>query len=381
MSGKHPYFSPAEFAGRIARLRQRLTELKVDAALFDEIESLAWLSGYGNSENRYRCVVIPTDEAKAPLFLIRSLDAGPCRRRNWIEDVVTFLDWEDPFPVLAKHLKSRGLERARIGLDFNSYGMPLSRFAQMRKSLPNIEFVDLGPIVWELRLIKSDAEIALLERAAGIADEALRRVAKVCRAGNSQRKAAQVAVDSFVELGADPGAPGPIAAGRGWDFLHAQLEESILTKDDVVHVELVPTVSGYSARTMRCIPVGEPTSAMLKAAETLAAIQDKQIAAMRPGAKAADIDAILRNGVLEAKLRDSVDNITGYTLGLYAQAGPRTSDFTRIFHPGANWTLKPGMVFHMYASAAGVSLSETVHVTKDGPRQLTHLPRTLLSAT
>ncbi|HRM41692.1 MAG TPA: adenylosuccinate synthetase, partial [Escherichia coli] len=33
---------------------------------------------------------------------------------------------------------------------------------------------------------------------------------------------------------------------------------------------------------------------------------------------------ILREGVIAAGLRDSYDNITGYTLGLYGDAGPRT---------------------------------------------------------
>jgi len=100
---------------------------------------------------------------------------------------------------------------------------------------------------------------------------------------------------------------------------------------------------------------------------------------MRPGAVARDVDAILREGVLRAGLRDSYDNITGYTLGLYAAAGPRTSDFTRIFHPEADWVIEPGMVFHMYASAGGASLSETVLVTEAGPELLTKLPREVLT--
>ena len=62
---------------------------------------------------------------------------------------------------------------------------------------------------------------------------------------------------------------------------------------------------------------------------------------MRPGAVACDIDAILRQGVLAEGLRDSYDNITGYTLGYYAYPGPHTSDFTRTFHPEAEWTLEP----------------------------------------
>src|SRR5579871_1171079 len=105
----HPHFSPSEFQERLARLRQRLADAKVDAALFDEIEAMTWISGYGNSENRWRCVVVPTAAAGEPFFLIRALDAGPCRRQSWIADVPTFRDWEDPFAVLAQSLTARGL--------------------------------------------------------------------------------------------------------------------------------------------------------------------------------------------------------------------------------------------------------------------------------
>lgn len=377
--GTHPRFTPAEFEGRVARLRERMRDAGVQVALFDEIEAMAWLSGYGNSENRWRCVGILLESGGEPFFLIRALDATPCRERSWIADVPTFRDWEDPVPVLAAALAQRGLDRAAIGLDFNSYCMPLARFARLQSVLPGARFVDLGPVTWELRLIKSAAEITLLQQAAGIADAALLRAAAACVPGASQRDAARAAMVAFMELGADPGPPGPISAGRGWDFLHGHLGDAPLQAGDVVHIELTPRIHGYSARVMRCVSVGgSPMPALEDAAMRLAAIQGAQIAAMRPGALASDVDAILRRGVLEAGLRDAYDNITGYTLGFYAAAGPRTSDFTRIFTPDAAWRLEAGMVFHMYASAAGASLSETVLVGEGGPERLTGLPRGIL---
>jgi Xaa-Pro aminopeptidase len=376
VSGLHPHFDAAEFARRAERVRAALGGSGVDVALFDEIEAMTWISGYGNSENRWRCVGLPV--AADPFFLIRALDAGPCRQRSWIADVATFQDWDDPMPVLARCLAARGLASGRIGLDLGSYCMPPARLARLRAALPEAEVVDIGPLIWELRLVKSPAEIALLRRAGAVADRALLATAAACVPGATQRLAAKVAVSAFVDLGADPGPPGPISAGRGWDFLHGHLDDVPLRAGDVVHIELTPRIGGYSARLMRCAVLGEPNAALRHAAERLADIQDRQIAAMRPGASAAAIDAILREAVLAEGLRESYDNITGYTLGFYAAAGPRTSDFTRIFHPGAQWRLEPGMVFHMYASAAGVSFSETVHVTAEGPERLTNLPRTLL---
>jgi Xaa-Pro aminopeptidase len=326
-----PLFSQAEFAERTRQVTTRLADAGITFALFDEIEAMTWLTGYGNSENRWRCVGVGPDAS--PFFLIRALDAEPCRQRNWIEDVPVFRDWEDPMAVLREALVERGLDRARIGLDFNSYGMSLARFAAMRAALPDVEWVDIGPLVWELRLRKSPAEIALVRRSAAIADAALQVAAEACVPGASQRDAARAASGMFLSMGADPGPVGPISSARGWDFLHGHLSGDALVAGDVVHIEVTPRISGYSARVMRCVSVGPPAADLAKAADTLAHLQRRQIAAMRPGAEAAGIDAILREGMLQAKLRDSYDNITGYTLGFYAAAGPRTSDFTRIFTP------------------------------------------------
>jgi Xaa-Pro aminopeptidase len=372
----HPHFDADEFAARLGRLREALAQAGVALGLFDEIEAMTWIAGYGNSETRWRAVGIPV--SGEPFFLIRALDAGPCRQQSWIEDVRSFRDWDDPTNALAAILAERGLDRTRIGLDLGSYCMPPARFAELKAALPKAEFVDLGPLVAELRLVKSEAEIALLRRAAAIADKALMRAVATCVPGGSQRDAAAAAMACFMEEGADPSAPGPINAGGGWDFLHAALDDATLAPGSLVHIEVTPRIFGYSARTMRCVALGTPHPGMMEAAARLATIQDAQIAAMRPGADAASIDAILREGVLGAGLRQDFDNITGYTLGLYAPEGPRNSDFTRCFHPKASFRLAAGMVFHMYVSAAGVSLSETVLVGENGPERLTNLPRTLL---
>jgi Xaa-Pro dipeptidase len=77
-------------------------------------------------------------------------------------------------------------------------------------------------------------------------------------------------------------------------------------------------------------------------------------------------------------LAEQYPNTTGYTLGCVTV--PRTSDFTRIFVPTADWLLEDGMVFHMYLSARGASISETVVVTAAGARRLSQLPRRVLEA-
>ncbi|MGH7067548.1 MAG: hypothetical protein ACREFO_18695 [Acetobacteraceae bacterium] len=46
---QHLLFSRDEFAERLAALRREMSALGVDLAIFDEIEAMTWISGYGNS--------------------------------------------------------------------------------------------------------------------------------------------------------------------------------------------------------------------------------------------------------------------------------------------------------------------------------------------
>src|SRR5260221_4858722 len=130
---------------------------------------------------------------------------------------------------------------------------------------------------------------------------------------------------------------------------------------------------------MRCVALGPIDAERRHAAELLVALQDAQLAAMKPGAAARDVDAILRNGVLAAGLRESYPNVTGYTLGYYSRVPIRSSDFTRCFLPSAAWRLQAGLGFPMYTSARGVSFSETVLVGDQGAEPLTKLDPRLVS--
>ncbi len=369
-------FPQAEYEERLGRLRALMAERDVTVVIADEAEMLHYFTGFAISENLYRAVVIALNGA--PTMIVRLLDEQPFLKAAWFHNRRTFDDLEDPVVVTAQVIEAAGSAAGRIGLDMNSYCMPAKRFQHLTALLPGVTFVDFSDVFRPLRLKKSPREIAVMRKAAGIADVTMRRAIAAAVPGASSRTSAAVASASFIELGADFGRTGPITVGRGWNFLHGKLSDDALQPGDVLHLELVPKVNGYCARLMRPAVMGVPSAELQDAAATLIEIQDRQIAAMVPGTVAGEVDAILRQGVLDAGLREHYANNTGYTLGYYFEQAPRTSDFTRLFTAEAEWRLEAGMVFHMYASAAaGIAFSETVLVTDDGPERLTKTERKL----
>ena len=368
-------FSHEEYARRLAAMRAKMRERAAELVLVDEAEHLAYLTGFDRSATRYQACAIPLDGD--PVTFLRALDEPSFLERSWLTDHVTVADWEDPVVVIARELAHRGWANRRIGLELDSNYLTVRRWQTLRAALPAAAFVDFGEVLRELRLHKSPEEIALLRRAAGIADRAMTAAVAAAGEGRNEREAAAAASRAFLELGADTGRTGVITSGRRAGSLHGGLGSHRLERGDLLHMELVPQVHGYSARIMRPTAIGAPSAVQIDAARVLVELQDRQLAAMKPGIVASDVDRIVREGVLAAKLRDRYENATGYTLGYYAPWSPRTSDFTRLFIPTATWALEPGMVFHMYVSALGLAFSETVLVTDAGAERLTRTERAL----
>lgn len=369
-------FSREEYELRLAAVRRAMQERGADVLVVDETEHLAYLTGFGPSATMYQACIVPLDGD--PIMVLRRLDEPSFLERTWLRDYVLFADSEDSVGVVAATLVARGFGGKRVAFELDSHYLPVRRFQAFSLALPEATIVDFSRIMWELRLRKSPREIEYLRRAARIADEAMRQAVAAVGVGISERAAAIAASRVFFEQGADGGHIGRIASGSRTDSLHGALRDHPLALGEIIHLELCPQVNGYSARLMRPAVIGAPTVEQAEAARQMVEIQDRQIAAMRPGVPARDVDHITREGMLTAGLRERYDNATGYTLGYYGTPSPaRSSDFTRTFLPTSGWTLEAGMVFHIYTSARGMAFSESVLVTDSGSERLTSLERRL----
>ena len=370
-------FSRAEFDRRIALARDAMASPGVDLLLVDSGECLAWLTGYTVSETMYRAAFLPREGEV--WFTLRTLDEAPCREKSWIRDVVGFADTEEAQAAVAASIRDRGFAGARIGLDTNSYSMSAQTFMRLTALLPDATFVPMPGISDSLRWVKSEEEIAILCQASAIADKAMSEIAKQARPGMTTRDAAAIASGIFLREGADTGEVGPVVKASGsHEFLHGAFKTEAIGEGDILHVELIPRVGNYGARLMRPVMVGEPSPMLQMVAEKLITLQDRQIATMKPGVSAREVDAIMRQGALEAGLRLTYENVTAYTLGLYTRT-PRTSDFSRVFLPTSDWALEEGLVFHLYATAQGLGFSETIAVVYAVGFRLTESPGCILT--
>ena len=370
-------FEPKEFQARLDRIQDKMRARGAQALIVDVGEYMGYLSGYEVSLNMYRALIVPA--SGKPVMILRELDEAPYLELTWLDEHVTFRDWDDPIEVVAKFLQRKGFARGTIAVDQQSYALTVSRYEALRQLLPNAVFIDMADDLMRMTLVKSAPEIAYQRKAAAIVDTVMTETIDWAREGVSERDVQAFVSAGFFKHGADHGLVGPITAGTGENFLHGLAHDRPLQRSDILHLELVPKYQGYTSRLMRSTVLGKPTGEQYEIAARLVELQDKQLQAIRPGVIGRDIDAICRQGVIDAGLRNVYSNVTGYTLGFYPSSTVRSSNFYRAFLPNADWHFEAGMVFHAYASARGIAFSETVLVTPTGHERLTRMERKLFS--
>ncbi|EHD22368.1 MULTISPECIES: M24 family metallopeptidase [Brenneria] len=377
-SDKTLVFTRQEYRQRIEKIRAYMRDKDIGLLLVDQTEFLFYLTGFSISENMYRACLLPLEGDAVMVY--RAMDAHTFQENSWITDTVTFADWQDPIEVIIGTIVERGWDKQHIGVDFDSYCMTVARFNRLQSRLPSRPLRDFSGVLEQLRECKTEREIGYIAEAARVGDLALSAAVAGLSIGKTERDAATIVHQVFMQNGLDSARYGIITTGVGNSFLHGNLHQRPLATEDIVHMELVPVLHGYSARLMRPAIIGRASPRQQEIAQQLIAIQDAQFDAMRPGAMAKDIDALARNAVLAAGLREDYGGITGYSLGYYPISTPRTSDFSRVFLPNAQWRLKVGMVFHMYIYAEGLAFSETIAITEQGHVRLTQAPRRLFIA-
>ena len=367
---------PDCFQWRIDKLRRATADAGASLYLADHGELIGWLTGYQGTETMYRAVLIPV---VGPIWaVVRKLDAPQVISRSWLHNVIGFDDWADPITEVANSVIARNFGSAKILTDSASYSFTAHMLSRLSAELPDATFVFNPGLSDKIRAVKDTSEIDTLRQSSKIADQSMERLRSEICVGMTSRDAGAIAASSYMKFGGDDGQVGRICLGRGsTGFLHAELDDVPLREGDVLHAELVPKVQGYSSRLMRPIAIGKVLPKSEAITNALIYHQDQQIAAMISGQVAADVDAVLRNGLIKDGVREVYENVSGYMLGLYGRT-PRSSDFSHVFLPNSDWTLQSGMVFHMYTSAEGIAISETVLVTDQGGDRLTQTPRQML---
>ncbi len=367
------WFKRDEFQARLHRVQRALAEQRQDALLAFLPETVTWITGFfTRGYGSFQFAIIPA--SGDPIVICRDVEEYYLDSTCVYSERVLWNDSDDKNRIAMEAISEHIGANTAIAVELNAWPLSASRFEALKTNLPAVTWSDASNLVSEMRLIKSPAEIALQRKAAQAAEAGMTAGIAAATEGTSEREMAADICAAMVRAGSDLPGPGVLSSGERAFHLHGGYSDRILQDGDIVQLETTPNSHHYHARFMRPIKVTEATDEDHRIVESLIRIQDSAIAEVGPGVPATVPDAVYREGVLSAGLREVYTNKTFYSVGLLLQ--PNGGEPLEA-HPGAQWSFETGMTFHTYVLARGFGMSETLTVTKTGYERLTNYPRQL----
>lgn len=373
MSDNVNNFSNAEYERRWAELRQNMALQRSELAVIVDADTIFYLTGFSGATTTFQALIVP--EEAPPVHLLRYAEEASFESSSWLDRAHYYDDIDDPVFTLANLIDEIAPRALRIGIEKASPQLSVSRFELLSAALFNRTFIDLSLEIGWQRLIRSEEEIAMHRRAAGVIEQALEAAVNVCVEENSERDIGAAVAATLVRAGADTPRIGVIASGDRLLQVHGGLSDRKLRAGDLVRLEMSNAVNRYWARIMRMVSIGKPTAEEREHYDLLRALQDEQIAQLRPGAIPMELDAIVRDRLPPGEW---AMQLTGYALSFH-EPSVIGGDIDRYRIAGDEARpLEAGMVLHVYVSCGPMSVSETVAITSDGCERLTSYPRDLI---
>lgn len=370
------HFPTAEMVARRATASASLKARGLDALLMFRQESMYYLTGYDTFGYVYfQCLVLTADGRTA--LLTRAPDLRQAKFTSDVADVRVWKDREGASPVddLKVLLSDLGLKAAKLGVEYDAYGLTAANGKKLDAGLHGFATLgDASDLVTRLRLIKSDAEIAYVRRAAELGDAAWDAACATAKPGVFEGDIlARMHAAIFSGGGDDPGNEFIIGSGPGAMMCRYFTGRRTLDAQDQLTLEFAGTYRHYHACLMRTIAVG---AAPQRQRDLHKAAKDALLAceaAMTPGRTVGDVFEAHAATLDKAGMSRFRLNACGYSLG--TTFAPNWMDWPMIYQANPV-VLAPGMVFFLHMiifdddTGVAMTLGRTSLVTAQGAEAL-----------
>lgn len=361
----------------------------------------AWLV-LSNSEDHPQHILFCRDSDPAvEIWQGRRLGVEQAEQQLGIEFCLGVDELDEQLPVLLNNKHSLYFAQGHSSATDERLFAMLTALRQAPKQsriAPNV-LQDIRPILHEMRLFKSTAEVAVMQQAADISARAHIRAMQFCRAGIDEYQVEAEIQHEFAMSGArHPAYSTIVGGGENACILHYTHNSSELIDGDLVLIDAGAEFQGYAADITRTFPVNgrfsEPQKALyelvlsaqlaafalIKPGNTLAQASDKAISVITQG--------LIELGILQGDLNENIEQQTyrqyfmhglGHWLGLdvHDVGDYKVAGQDRPFEPGMVLTIEPGIYIATDADVQpqwqgiGIRIEDNLLVTEKGYRNLT----------
>jgi len=360
--------SVAERENRIEKAQHLLIENRMAALILDCGTSLTYFTGinWWPSERtmvaiipahgtvRYVCPAFEHDRLNEQITIGKEIYI-------WQED-------ESPFSQTAMALKEMGIKRGSIGVEEKLRFFILDG---IRKETPHLKYVSGDPVTIPCRMIKSAAEIKLMQKANDITLAAIKTAVSQLTEGMGQDDLSHLIMNAQTQLGGIADFALCLFA-QASAFPHGTKVSHQLKKGDIVLMDCGCLVQGYNSDITRTIVFGdEPTKRQREIWNLEKQAQAAGFAAAKIGTACEAVDAAARKVITDAGFGPGyklpgLPHRTGHGIGMDGHEwGNMVKGNSKLLEQGMCFSIEPNISI---VGEFGVRLEDCVYMTEDGPQ-------------
>ncbi|MBB4659040.1 M24 family metallopeptidase [Parvularcula dongshanensis] len=358
-----PAITPEEHRARLSKLQRLMGEAGTDLVVLEPGAPMTYFTGlrWWRSE-RPTLALVPQEgdvQVVTPGFEAPSVRESllvPAEVSVWQED-------EDPFALAARLVG----EPKRIGIEetvrfFIADGM--------RGALPEVKVVPAAPMTRACRMIKSPAELALMQAATDATMRAYGATFEQIRVGMAARAVSGIMREAMQAEGLEPEF-ALVLLNEASAYPHGTEAPQTVREGGIVLMDCGGTLRGYQSDVSRTFVLGEPTKRQQEVWDTVRRGQQIAMETAQVGVPAGAVDKAVRDyyeaeGWGPGYKTPGLSHRLGHGIGMEGHepinlVGNETTELA----PGMCFSNEPGLYdFESF----GVRLEDCFVVTEDGPR-------------
>ena len=383
-------FSKNEYKERLKKVQSSMQKKGIELLISQDTANINYLTGYDAWSFYYAQCVIVHINSDEPICFIRAQDSGGAFIKTYLkkENIVIYDEkyihtWSShPYDALVDLLKKNKWDKLKIGVEMDAHYFTAYCYEKLKQGLPNAKIKDSERLVNWVRVVKSNAEIDFMKKAAIISENAMKTAMDIINPGVRQCDAvAEIQKSLFKGTNDFGGEYASIATllptGKGTSASHLTASDEKFVTGEATVVELSGTYKRYHAPMARTVNLGKPEQKKIDAMNATNEALEAGIGASKPGNTANDVAEKFWAILYKYKIKK--ESTTGYSIGIGYP--PDWGEHTLNISKGDMTILKPNVCYHMIAVMQfgdwGVEASESIRITEEGNELLCNFSRDL----
>ena len=365
-----------EHSARLVKLQSLMQQRKVAATLVEAGSSLEYFTGirWWRSE-RTTAALIPAEGQVVivtPFFEVPSVKESlkiPADIRPWHED-------ESPFDLIAKSLSDQPADRL-LAVEHTTRYFIIDH-AKKAQSFRH-DVVSGESLVNACRMIKSPAELALMQAAADVTINAIKHCHVYLKSGMTATDIQKMLYEKTEQLGGkEPFSL--VLLNEASAYPHGTEKPQTVREGSIILIDTGCKVHGYSSDISRTWVYGEPSKRQRELWDTVKRGQEICLETAKIGIPVGDIDNAVRayyegRGWAKNYGLPGTSHRTGHGIGMDGHESPNLMRADRTpLQAGMCFSDEPGIYI---PGEFGVRMEDCWHMTEQGPKLFTPLAKSI----